>query len=294
MLLPRGAPARYTGAILLVPLFVVAPAPLAPGSALVTFLDVGQGLATVVRTADHSLVYDSGPAYGGEDDAGERIVVPYLRSEGIATLDAIVVTHADTDHSGGAASVARAIPTRLFLSSLEHPNPVDELVPYRLPCYAGQHWTWDGVEFSVLYPPVERYADSHARPNSRSCVLRLQTGSGAVLLTSDIEARDESALLASGQPLAARVALVPHHGSRTSSTPQFVAAVGAEHAVFTVGYRNRFGHPKADVFARYAGARRWRTDLDGAVRVLLDPHGLTVIAERASERRYWRDIRPAP
>jgi competence protein ComEC len=290
MLLPRGTPARFVGPILLVPLFVVAPAPLETGSARVTFLDVGQGLATVVRTAGHALLYDSGPAYGPQTDAGERVVVPYLRSEGITALDAIVVTHDDTDHSGGAASVARAIPAGLLLSSLADSNPVRDLVPYRLPCYAGQHWTWDGVRFAVLYPPVERQADPRARPDARSCVLRVQTVYGAVLLTSDIEARDEAALLASGQPLAARVALVPHHGSRTSSTPRFIAAVGAEHAVFTVGYGNRFGHPKAEIFARYAGAGRWRTDLDGAVTLLFSPAGLKVTSQRESERRYWRDV----
>jgi competence protein ComEC len=290
MLLPRGAPARFVGAILLVPLFVVAPAPLETGSALVTFLDVGQGLATVVRTAGHVLLYDAGPAYGPEADAGQRVVVPYLRSTGITALDAIVITHDDTDHSGGAASVARAIPAGLLLSSLSDSNPVRDLVPYRLPCYAGQHWTWDGVRFAVLYPPTARQTDPRAKPNSRSCVLRVQTDYGAVLLTSDIEARDEAALLASGQPLAARVALVPHHGSRTSSTPPFIAAVGAEHAVFTVGYGNRFGHPKPEIFARYAGTLRWRTDLDGAVTLRFSSAGLKVTSERETERRYWRDV----
>ena len=127
------------------------------------------------------------------------------------------------------------------------------------------------------------------KPNSRSCVLRVQTAHGAVLLTGDIEARDETALLAGGQELAARVALVPHHGSRTSSTPRFVAAIGAEHVVFTVGYGNRFGHPKAEVFERYAGARRWRTDHDGAVTVLLDAQGVAVTGQREHARRYWRD-----
>ncbi len=293
ILLPRGAPARYAGALLLLPLFGVAPAPLAPGVARVTFLDVGQGLAAVVRTTHHALLYDSGPAYGPRADAGERVVVPFLRGVGITALDAIVVTHEDADHSGGAASVVRSIPARLLLSSVSHGHPVRDLVPYRLPCYAGQRWTWDGVEFAILHPPAERHAESRAKPNTRSCVLRVQTAQGAILLTSDIEARDEAALLASGQALKARVALVPHHGSRTSSTPRFVAAIGAEHAVFAVGYGNRFGHPKADVFARYAGARRWRTDLDGAISLELGPRGLTIGSERASERRYWREVWPA-
>jgi len=292
ILLPRGAPARYAGALMILPLFIVAPAPPEPGSAQVTFLDVGQGLATVVRTSNHVLLFDSGPAYGLQADAGERVVVPFLRGEGVAALDTLVITHDDTDHSGGAASVVRAIPARLLLSSISDAHPVRDLVPYRLPCYAGQHWMWDGVDFAVLYPPADRYIDSRATSNARSCVLRVQTAQGAVLLTSDIEARDEAALLASGEPLGVRVALVPHHGSRTSSTAKFVAAMGAEHAVFTVGYGNRFGHPKSDIVARYAAARRWRTDLDGAVTLQLGPQGLTIEGERERERRYWRDIDP--
>jgi competence protein ComEC len=293
ILLPRGAPARFAGVLLLLPLFVVAPALPAPGSAQVTFLDVGQGLATVVRTARHVLLYDSGPSYGVQADAGERVVVPFLRGEGVAALDMIVITHDDTDHSGGAASVARAIPARLLFSSVSDAHPVRDLIAYRLPCYAGQHWTWDGVAFAVLYPPADRHGDPRAKSNARSCVLRVQTPYGTVLLTGDIEARDEAALLRSGQPLGASVTLVPHHGSRTSSTSRFVAAIGAEHAVFTVGYGNRFGHPKADIVARYAGARRWRTDLDGAVSLQFGPQGLTVTAQRERERRYWRDVQPA-
>jgi len=293
ILLPRGAPARYVGALLMLPLVFVAPAAPEPGSVQVMFLDVGQGLATVVRTSRHVLLYDSGPAYGLQADAGERVVVPFLRGEGITALDAVVVTHDDTDHSGGAASVVRAIPARLLLSSVSDTHPVRDLVPYRLPCHAGQHWRWDGVDFAMLYPPADRYRDARAKPNARSCVIRVQTAHGAVLLTGDIEARDEAALLASGQPLDARVALVPHHGSRTSSTAQFVAAMGAEHAVFTVGYGNRFGHPRSDIVARYGAARRWRTDLDGAVEVRLGPRGLTVEVQRERERRYWREARPA-
>jgi len=292
LLQPRGAPARYVGALLLLPLFGVAPASLEPGTAQVTFLDVGQGLATVVRTSSHVLLYDSGPAYGLQSDAGERVVVPFLRGEGIAALDAIVVTHDDSDHAGGAASVARAIPAALLVSSLGADHPVRTLVPYRLPCAAGNRWEWDGVEFAVLYPPMSRHDDPRARPNARSCVLRVNTASGAVLLTGDIEARDEAALLGSGRPIEARIALVPHHGSRTSSTSRFVAAVGAEHAVFTVGYGNRFGHPKADVVARYAGAHQWRTDLEGAVSFQLGPGGIAVTAQRDRERRYWREVQP--
>jgi len=294
LLLPRGAPARWVGALLLLPLFAVAPAPLPHGAVRIAFLDVGQGLAVVVRTARHTLLYDAGPAYGLQADAGERVVVPYLRGEGIAALDAMVITHDDADHSGGAASVAGAVPTGLLLSSLSDSHPVRAHAPYRLPCRTGQRWQWDGIDFAIVHPPADRPEERRSRPNGKSCVLRIATPAGAVLLTGDIEARDEIALLASGVPLAARVALVPHHGSRTSSLPQFVAAVGAAHAVFTVGYGNRFGHPRADVYERYAGARRWRTDRDGAIVFDVGPGGLSATGQRMVERRYWRERSRAP
>lgn len=293
LLAPRGVPARTLGLVLLAPLFAVRPAPLPPGAVRAEFLDVGQGLAVVVRTAGHALVYDAGPAYGTDADAGERVVVPHLRGAGIAYLDALVVTHDDADHAGGAASVRRAVEVGRVHAPLAAEHAALAGAPYRLPCSAGQRWTWDGVEFAFLHPTAASYADPWLRPNSRSCVLRIGTAYGAVLLAGDIEAREEAALVASGAALGARVLLVPHHGSRSSSTPPFVAAVAPEHAVFTVGYRNRFGHPAAEVLARYASARRWRTDRDGAVAFTLSEAGLAATAERARVRRYWR-ARAAP
>ncbi|MCC6609423.1 MAG: DNA internalization-related competence protein ComEC/Rec2 [Burkholderiales bacterium] len=288
LLLPRGAPARLHGLLLLAPMFAVPPALLPEGTAQVEVLDVGQGLAVVVRTRGHTLLYDAGPAYGADANAnaGERVVVPHLRAAGVAYLDAMVITHDDADHAGGASSVLGAVEVGQVFS----PLAADRLAqaPYRLPCQAGQRWTWDGVAFSILHPTAASYGDSRLKPNSRSCVLRIETARGAVLLAGDIEARDEAALVARGAVLGARVLLVPHHGSRTSSTPGFVAAVAPAEAVFSVGYRNRFGHPKDDVVARYAGARRWRTDGDGAVTFTLSPAGFEAAAERDRGRRYWR------
>jgi competence protein ComEC len=288
LLLPRGAPARTLGLLLLAPMFAVRPASLPAGTARIEFLDVGQGLAVVVRTARHALLFDTGPAYGTDADAGERVIVPHLRATGLSHLDAFIVTHDDADHAGGMPSVLRAVEVGQILSSLLADHAAESLPRYRLPCQAGQRWTWDGVEFSMLHPTAGSYADPRLKPNSRSCVLHVATAHGAALLAADIEARDEAALVARGTALGARVLLVPHHGSRTSSTPRFVAAVAPEHAVFAVGYRNRFGHPKDEVVARYAGARQWRTDRDGAITFTLGADGLAVVAERDRRRRYWR------
>jgi competence protein ComEC len=260
----------------------------------ITFLDVGQGLATVVRTAGHALVYDAGPAYSVDADAGNRVVVPYLRATGVTALDALIVTHNDNDHAGGAGAVMRTLPPALLLSSLAADHPAQALAPYRVPCYAGQRWEWDGVGFEMLYPTPASYDRDLRRANWRSCVLRITAAGRTVLLTGDIEARDEQALLAAGERLDADVLLAPHHGSRTSSTVPFLEAVQPRIAVFTVGYRNRFGHPRADVAARYAdrGVRLLRTDRTGALTVTVDADGLRTSAYREAVPRYWRAVEP--
>jgi competence protein ComEC len=290
MLAPPGIPARYAAPLLLAPMFLARPPPLEAGTARVTFLDVGQGLAALVQTRNRALLYDAGPAYNPEADAGNRVVVPFLRGEGVAALDAVVVTHNDNDHSGGAASVMRTIPTATLWSSLDAAHPAMGHAPVRLPCRAGPRWEWDGVAFALLHPPAASYDDPWLKPNSRSCVLRVATRYGAVLLTGDIEERDERALLAAGEPLGASVMLAPHHGSGTSSSAALVDAVRPRHAVFAVGYRNRFGHPKPEVVGRYlaAGAAVWRSDRDGAITVRLEPGGVAVSRHRDERRRYWR------
>jgi competence protein ComEC len=281
-LLPRGMPGRLLGLVLLLPAICWPLARPGQGEAWLTVLDVGQGLATVVRTSEHTLIYDPGPLYSAESDAGQRVVVPYLRSLGIAAVDVLVVTHRDSDHSGGTASVKSALDVRQVLSSL------DGVAGER--CRAGQAWTWDGVRFAVLHPAADDYGNER-KSNNLSCVLQVEAGGRRMLLTSDIEARDEMALLARyPDGLAADVLLVPHHGSRTSSTPDFIAAVSARQAIIPVGYRNRFGHPKADVVERYetAGIGLWRTDRDGAVSVRLGGDGVALAAWRQERRRYWQ------
>jgi len=290
LLAPRGVPARYAAPLLCLPLFALRPPAPGTGSAWITFLDVGQGLAVLVRTKHHAVLYDAGPAYGPDADAGSRVVVPFLRGEGLARIDALVVTHDDADHSGGAVSVLRALPVDLLWSSLAAAHPARGLAPVRLPCRAGARWEQDGVAFTLLHPAAASYDDPALKPNSRSCVLRVATRHGAVLLTGDIEERDERRLLAAGAALEATTLLAPHHGSGTSSSSAFLDAVRPAHAVFTVGYRNRFGHPKEAVLARYtaAGASVWRTDRDGAVTVKLEDGGTSVDRYRERDPRYWR------
>ncbi len=287
LLLPRGFPARWLGLVALLPLFFVPPERPAAGAARVVTLDVGQGLAVHVQTAAHDLLFDAGPAFSADANSGNRIIVPYLRAAGVRRLDGMVVSHADRDHSGGVMSVSEELPVGWLLSSLPGDHEISTLPLAHRRCRDGETWDWDGVRFELLHPATPDY-ERFRKSNDLSCVLRITAAGRSLLLTSDIEARAEAALLARGRErLAAEVLLVPHHGSRTSSTPEFVAAVGAQEAIFPVGYRNRFGHPKAEVVARYEGVRQWRSDRDGAVSVQLGRGGINIEAERATRRRYW-------
>ena len=295
LLAPRGLPGRALGALWALPMAMLPPAVVPAGALRVVVLDVGQGLAVVVATAHHALVYDTGPRFNDSVDAGGRIVAPFLRAAGIPRVDVLVVSHADSDHSGGALSILRAVPVARLISSLPADHPVIEGAgaTSTARCEAGERWDWDGVAFEFLHPSHAAYADAARKSNDFSCVLRVQAGDEALLLTGDVEALSEAEMLArAAASLRAGVLLVPHHGSRTSSTQAFIDAVAPRVAIVAAGYRNRFGHPRSDVLARYAraGAVRPRTDLEGAISVTVEAgKPLAAIGERERRRRYWYD-----
>ncbi len=291
LLAPRGWPARWAGACLFLPMFLLRPPTPAPGTLQMTVLDVGQGLATVLRTTHHALLFDAGARFSADSDAGSRIVLPYLRGSGVQRLDGFIVSHDDNDHAGGAQAVLDAMPVAWFASSLAAEHPLRRHPVPASRCEAGQRWTWDGVGFEILHPAPAHYAEKR-KDNDLSCVLRVNVGDQTVLIAADIEAKSERDLLAAApDKLRAEVLIVPHHGSRTSSTEAFIAAVAPSVAVFTVGYRNRFGHPKDQVVARYAaaGARLLRTDATGALTFELSGRSPPrVTAHREVRPRYWQ------
>ena len=292
LLLPRGFPARGMGLLLMLPLFALAPPGPKPGELWVTVLDVGQGLAVLARTGNHALLYDTGPAFNAFADSGNRVIVPYLRGEGIERLDALVVSHDDNDHAGGAASVLEAVPTGMLWSSLPADHPLLDAARWRLPCIAGRAWNWEGVRFEFLHPAKEIPRGPRVRANNLSCVLRIEAPGGRVLLTGDIEREAERELLdRAPERLRVEALLVPHHGSGTSSTPEFVRKVAPRYAVFTVGYRNRFGHPREDVLTRYreAGSTVLRSDAAGALELRFRREATEVVAWRDRARRYWHE-----
>jgi len=295
MLLPRGFPLRWLGAAALAPMFLLLPALPLAGELRVAVLDVGQGMAIVAQTARHALLYDTGPRYSEEADSGNRIILPYLRGAGIARLDGLIVSHDDNDHTGGMLSVVGGVPVAWAASSLPDSHPLRTAFAHHVPCYAGQAWNWDGVHFEMLHPSLESYALTKLKDNDRSCVLKISSAYGSLLLPGDIERTSEAELLErTPEALASDLLVAPHHGSKTSSTVPFIAAVHPAVTVFTAGYRNRFGHPKAEVVQRYLdlGSRLYRSDVDGALLVEFTAgQGMTLRAWRQAQPRYWQETK---
>jgi competence protein ComEC len=290
LLAPRGWPARYLGAFAWLPLVVHTSSHPAKDTMWVTAFDVGQGMALLVETEHHRLLYDTGPAYSAEADGGNRVILPYLRARGINTLDGVIVSHSDSDHAGGALSILAQMQPGWLSSSLpfDHPVVVATGASHRR-CIAGQHWEWDGVQFDMLHPGAGSYDSDKWKPNARSCTLKVTMGKQSMLLPGDIEAVQEDELLgADAGRLRADVLLAPHHGSGTSSTLPFLRAVDPQLALFQVGYRNRYRHPKQEVFDRYGalGITRLRTDASGAVMLRFGPQ-IEVTEYRTEHGRYW-------
>lgn len=290
ILLPRGFPARWLGFVLMLPMFLNTPQAPAEHSLRLIIFDVGQGLAVAVQTRHHALLYDAGPDFSGGADSGNRILVPTMRALGISKLNGLILSHDDTDHIGGAASVMQAMPIDWLSSSLPEGHPLLQTTANKQRCQDGQSWQWDGVQFEILHPDPGNYAQTSISDNDRGCVLRISIGKQHILLIADIEKASESELLKKHpDKLPAALLVVPHHGSKTSSTDEFVAAVKPDYAIFTVGYRNRFGHPKQKIVQRYAdrGAQLFRSDEDGAILVEMNATDLQVERYRKTHRHYW-------
>jgi competence protein ComEC len=296
LLAPRGWPLRWVGACGWLPLLLNAPSHPPAGAMRVTAFDVGQGMALLVETARHRLLYDTGPRYGPGADAGERVILPELRARGIDRLDALVISHADSDHAGGAQALLRALPVGTVYSSLPAAHPIVAAAARHLRCGDGQHWQWDGIAFDMLQPSSSMYADGKWSTNALSCTLKAGNGASSILRPGDIGAAQERALLAGrgAARLRAGVLLAPHHGSKTSSSQAFLQAVAPALAIFQVGYRNRFGHPQAGVYRRDRdlGIRRLRTDQTGAITLQFGAE-VQYRSYRQQHARYWRD-RPGP
>ncbi|MBC7992945.1 MAG: MBL fold metallo-hydrolase, partial [Rhizobacter sp.] len=287
MVLPLPWRVRLLAVPLLMPLLMPVRGLPPEGRFELLAVDVGQGTAVLVRTRSHLMLYDAGPQYSRDTDAGQRVLLPLLRARGEMRIDRLVLSHRDLDHVGGAVAVLAGMPVTELLSSLEPAHPLHARASQSRRCEAGQSWQWDGVHFEVLHPRPTDY-ERTIKPNGMSCVVKVSSAQGSALLTGDIERQQEAELLATqGEALRSDLLLVPHHGSRTSSTAGFLDAVAPKMAVVQAGYRNRFGHPVPEVLERLRerGVVVWASPACGAWRWA---DGSEWECERETSRRYWR------
>jgi competence protein ComEC len=291
LLAPAGFPGRWLGVVLLLPLLRPMQHRLDNDEALITILDVGQGLSVVVQTRDRGLVFDMGGRYSDRYDLGKSVVVPYLRSSAVRRLGYAVISHAENDHAGGADAVIRSLPIDQIVSgSVQRFSAQVQTSRLVKPCVAGESWKWGLVRFQFLHPGT----DVPRHENDRSCVLKVSTGTRSVLIPGDIEFAVEKQLV-KHWPVSADVLIAPHHGSRTSSSPAFINAVDPTDVVFSSGYNNRFGHPDASIVQRYRvrGIRTHNTASDGAVTIHLQAdQPVKISASRSTQSRYWHSIQP--
>jgi competence protein ComEC len=283
---------RIAGGALIATACLWRPALVPDGAARLTILDVGQGLSVVVETRGHTLVYDAGPSFRTGSDTGQLVVVPFLKARGIRAVDRVVVSHDDDDHKGGAGSVlslmdAHSLTLGPSLRASEFDDRRAQL--NRDTCRRGEAWSWDGVGFRWVHPGNVDYQ----RDNDSSCVLLVSAGGHAALVTGDIEAEAERDMLRESALAAVDVVVVPHHGSRTSSTQDFVTAVRPRWAVYAVGHRNRWNFPVQGVVERWeqAGAQGVRTSDGGAITFELAPGRALAppLQWRREHPHPWRD-----
>ncbi|NOY66277.1 MAG: DNA internalization-related competence protein ComEC/Rec2 [Gammaproteobacteria bacterium] len=284
LLSPKGLPLKFVGLILLFPVFLVVPATLPDASVRFTVLDVGQGLASVIETKNHVVVFDSGPKFSDRFDTGNSVVMPYLRQQGINKIDLLIISHGDNDHSGGAQSIVNQIDTVKVVSG--EPKKLENINASK--CKSGQEWSWDGVKFKLLHPD----GSMKFRKNDLSCVLKVITTNGSILLTGDIHKKSERHLVKyNAADLKSDILIAPHHGSKTSSHQAFIDNVAADYVVFPTGYKNRFKHPRPVVKQRYerTNAVLYNSSEHGAIQFMLggDSPDFNVITFRQLNTRHW-------
>ena len=251
------------------------------GSIHLTLLDVGQGLSVVLETRHHILVYDTGAKFSAHSDMGQSVVLPFLQGKGYSHIDTLIISHGDNDHIGGAVSLLNEMTTDRLLTSV--PRQLSHYAPIK--CHAGQSWLWDEVIFTMLSPDRVFTSD-----NDNSCVLKIESKHGVILLTGDIEATAENWLVKTyANALNADIVVAPHHGSKTSSSSGFLQATDAKYFLISAGYKNPFGHPHQNVLIRYRQNQvRWLNTADsGAIEVKFSNHTWSVHGIRETESKYW-------
>ena len=279
---PAGWPGRQLALVAIVATLSYRPPLPRPGCLDFQILDVGQGLAVVLRTASRTLVYDTGPSFRSGSSTAKLVIAPFLKARGIHVIDTLILSHADLDHAGGANWLKNAVDVKRILSG----EPAES---GGQPCHLGQDWLWDGVRFRILHPAQRGQWEG----NNASCVLTVQVGEHKLLISGDIEAPAERRMVAGRVLHPVNLVVVPHHGSRTSSSAEFVRSLRPEIAIVAAGHQNRWGFPKPDVVARWesAGARVLTTAQAGGIggQYCAGSEAGALTLDRRQSRRYWHD-----
>lgn len=297
LILPSGLISRWVGAALICLLALPAPRP-ALQDFWMTLMDVGQGTAIAIQTRNHLLIYDSGPAFNERSNSTRRVLLPWMAAHGYKQADVFMLSHDDADHSGGAPLLLSKAPPVKFASSIDEEHPLNQLAREHqsqvAPCHNMTEWIWDGVHFQPIGLDAHAHGNTnHLSKNNLSCVLKISNSQHSVLLTGDIEAISEMQLLSrhGAEKLKARVLVVPHHGSKTSSTWPFLEAVRPELALIQAGWQNQFGHPHKQVTDRFnaMGIQWFNTAQNGAMKWNFQHNSPAPVATKASEARqtYW-------
>ncbi len=288
ILMPRGMRIRRLGLVMWLPLFLQHPPRPDPGAYWLNLMDVGQGLSAVVQTRHHTLIFDTGPAFSSRFDTGKAVLVPYLLQAGINQVDRLIISHGDNDHIGGMDSLIKGVSVASVMTSVPDKVAHKETIT----CERGQQWIWDDVTFRILHPSEQIKGQIRKKSNNHSCVLLIAGKGGRTLIPGDIEKKAERKLLKYDiSQLQADILVAPHHGSQTSSTRAFIAAVDPSYVLFSAGYRNRFHHPSAKVYERYqkTGAELLRSSETGTMQFRVNPgSGIQQSGSyRLQARRYW-------
>lgn len=282
LLSPKGMPARWLGAVLILPLLFVKQDKQRLGDFEMTLLDVGQGLSAVIETKNHSLVFDTGAKYSSQFNMGNSVVIPFLHHKGITKIDKLIISHGDNDHIGGAKAIIDQVTPQQILTSV--PELLDQYSSVK--CIAGQQWFWDQVKFSIISPAVGLLKGE----NNNSCVLKVSSHNNSVLLTGDIEKQAEAWLLGQqAASLKSAVLIAPHHGSKTSSSLAFLKAVNPDMILIPAGYKNRFSFPHTEVIERYKALNKpWmNTANQGAITISVKKSQLNLSTMRKDKAHYW-------
>ena len=262
LLFPKGFPFRCWAFIGFLPLFLLHRSAIEPGQWQATAIDVGQGLAVLIQTQHHQLLFDT-----GQKKAARPALMRVMHHYGIKQLDTLILSHNDNDHTGGAPLLMQEIPIRLLLSSLPTTHILHSKARQSLSCLIPRSWKWDGVDFTLLPTSGQ---DSAKEDNEKSCVLKVSNTQLSMLIPGDIGFKEERKLIEEyEQNLDVDIILAPHHGSKYASSTAFIAVTSPKWVIFSSGRHNPYRHPHVETLARYQhyGAHIFRTDLQGAILI---------------------------